>query len=67
MHVALNAGPCGSLTTGGYRFACEVNDLAAVTRYMGTWNPYLDIQITPVLDDEEAVAAMGQIVTDNNA
>ena len=45
----------------------EANDLAAVTRYMGTWNPYMDIEITPVLDDEESAVVCGQIVADNNA
>ena len=28
------------------------NDLAAVHSYIGQWNPYMDIDLTPVVDDE---------------
>jgi hypothetical protein len=34
----------------------ESNDLAAVHRYVGQWNPYMDIDLTPVVDDEESAA-----------
>jgi len=45
----------------------ESNDLAAVHRWLGRWNPYLDVDLTPVVDDEEAAALARQIVADNNA
>jgi hypothetical protein len=32
----------------------EANDLMAVQRYALRWNPYMDLTITPVVDDEEA-------------
>ena len=45
----------------------ESNDLAAVHRWLGQWNPYLDVDLTPVVDDEESAAIGRQIVADNNA
>jgi hypothetical protein len=45
----------------------ESGDLAAVQRYIGQWNPYLDCDIAPVLDDEELTAVGRQIVADNHA
>ncbi len=45
----------------------ESNDLAAVHRYIGHWNPYMDIELTPVVDDEESADIARQIVADNNA
>ncbi len=45
----------------------EADDLAAVQRYMGKWNPHMELQITPVVDDEEAAVIGGQIVADNSA
>jgi hypothetical protein len=45
----------------------ESNDLAAVHRYVGLWNPYMDIDLTPVVDDEESAAIGRQIIADNNA
>ena len=44
----------------------ESNDLAAVQRYVGQWNAYMDITLVPVLDDEESAAVARQIVADNN-
>jgi hypothetical protein len=46
---------------------CESNDLAAVQRWIGRWNPYMDIELTPVVDDEESAAIARHIVADNNA
>ncbi len=40
----------------------EASDLAAVQRYLGQWNPYMDTDLTPVLDDEESAALARQIV-----
>jgi hypothetical protein len=45
----------------------ESNDIAAVQRYAGRWNPYMDLNIAPVVDDEESAAVARQIVADNNA
>jgi hypothetical protein len=45
----------------------ESNDFAAVTRYVGRWNPYMDIDFTPVVDDEESAAIARTILSDNNA
>ena len=45
----------------------ESDDLAAVQRYVGQWNAYMDIDLVPVLDDEESAAVARQIVADNNA
>ena len=44
----------------------ESDDLAAVQRYVGQWNAYMDITLVPVLDDEESAAVARQIVADNN-
>ncbi len=32
----------------------ETTDLSALNRYLGQWNPVMDMDIAPVLDDEEA-------------
>jgi hypothetical protein len=44
----------------------ESNDLAAVQRYIGLWNPHMEIDLIPVLDDEEATTVCRQIIADNN-
>jgi|SRR5579864_2565295 len=45
----------------------ESNDIAAVARYLGRWNPHMDISISPVLDDAEVTVVSRHIVADNNA
>ena len=45
----------------------ESDDLTAVQRYIGQWNPYMETDLTPVLDDEELAALARQIVADHNA
>jgi hypothetical protein len=40
----------------------EASDLAAITRYLGQWNPHLDLDIAPVLDDEESARAAKAIL-----
>jgi len=45
----------------------ESNDLAAVQRYIGLWNPHMEIDLAPVLDDEEATAVYRQIIAVKNA
>lgn len=34
----------------------ETDDLSALSLYLGQWNPHMDIDVTPVLDDEESAA-----------
>ncbi len=36
-------------------------------RYLGQWNPSMDLDIAPVLNDEETAAAAKSIVADNRA
>jgi hypothetical protein len=35
----------------------EATDVAAISTYVGQWNPVMDLDIAPVLDDEESAAA----------
>ena len=44
----------------------EGNDAAAVQRYLGQWNPHMEIHLVPVLDDDEASAVYRQILASNN-
>ena len=43
----------------------EATDLKAVNRYLGQWNPAMEIDIAPVLDDEES-AAVGQALVEDH-
>ena len=43
----------------------EADDMMALQRYLGQWNPALDLDCTPVLDDEES-AALGQALVDDH-
>ena len=45
----------------------ETTDLIALNRYLGQWNPVLDLEVVPVLDDEESAAAGKQILADLTA
>ena len=45
----------------------ESDDIAAVQRYVGRWNPHMDIALAPVLDDEESAAGAKQVLTDLSA
>lgn len=45
----------------------EATDLAALNRYLGQWNPFMDMDIAPVLDDEESAAVAKSIVADHGA
>jgi hypothetical protein len=45
----------------------ESSDLAAVSRYIAQWNSYMEIDLVPVLDEEEVTAVAQQIVADNTA
>lgn len=46
---------------------CETSDLAALQCYVGRWNPYMEVDIAPVLDDEESAAAGERILAESNA
>jgi hypothetical protein len=43
----------------------EADDLMAVQRYALKWNPYMDLTITPVVDDEESVTVYKQFAAQN--
>ena len=45
----------------------ESDDLAAVERFIGRWNTVMDVDLAPVLDDEEAAAAAKEIIADHEA
>jgi hypothetical protein len=38
-----------------------------VHRYIGQSNPYMDIDLAPVVDNEESAVISPQIIADNNA
>ena len=42
----------------------EADDTAALHAYVGMWNPSMDIDVSPVLDDEES-AALAKTLTAN--
>lgn len=43
----------------------QSDDLAAVQRYIGRWNPFMEATVEPVVDDEEAAAIGVQILADH--
>lgn len=45
----------------------EANDAAAVQRHLGLWNPLMEIELVPVLDDDEASAVYREILVIKNA
>jgi hypothetical protein len=71
INVSAGAGKCRRRREDHWPLAgvliVESNDLAAVHRYIGQWNPYMDIDLTPVVEDEESAAISRQIIADNNA
>jgi Protein of unknown function (DUF3303) len=42
----------------------ESNDLIAVGRWCGQWNPYLEAEITPVVDEGEITLISQHVVAD---
>ena len=49
----------------GYGWAVvEADDLAPVTLHVATWGDYLDIQVTPVVEDEVAGQVMAEVYGD---
>jgi Protein of unknown function (DUF3303) len=45
----------------------ETTDLAALNRYLGQWNPFMDMDVVPVLDDEESAAVARSVIADLGA
>jgi hypothetical protein len=45
----------------------EATDLTALHRYLNQWNPFLDLDVTPVLDDEETAALAKGVLADHGA
>ena len=44
----------------------ETTDLAALNRYLGQWNAFIDLNVAPVLDDEETAALAKDVLADHN-
>ena len=44
----------------------ETTDLAALNRYLGKWNPFMDLDVSPVLDDEETAALAKDVLADHS-
>jgi Domain of unknown function (DUF3303) len=42
----------------------ESKDLSAVYRYLSRWNPFMDMTVSPVLDDEESARLSRQALAD---
>lgn len=40
----------------------EATDLAALNTFIGQWNPHMDEEVAPVMDDEES-AAVARVLT----
>ena len=43
----------------------EFDDATAVQRFIGRWNSYMDIDLAPVLDDEETATVAKQILAEH--
>ena len=43
----------------------ETTDLTALHRYLNQWNPFLDLDVAPVLDDEETAALAKGVLADH--
>ena len=53
-HPGVNLiGRWHDLASGGGILICESDDLSAVEAWTWNWNGVLDIEVTPVLDDDE--------------
>jgi hypothetical protein len=40
----------------------EATDAAALHAYINQWNPFMDLDVTPVLDDEESAKVAASVV-----
>lgn len=45
----------------------ETTDLTALNRYVNQWNPSMDLEMAPVLDDEETAALAKDVVAQHGA
>jgi hypothetical protein len=45
----------------------DSDDVAAVHRFIGRWTSHMDIDLAPVLEDEETAAVAKQILADHEA
>ena len=45
----------------------DTSDASALGRYIGQWMPYMDIQVSPCMDDRESGALAKKIVADHRA
>lgn len=43
----------------------DATDLGAVERYLGRWNPFMDLEMVPVLDDLESAQVASGIIADH--
>ena len=44
----------------------ETTDVTALNRYLGHWTPFLDLNVAPVLEDEETATLFKGILADHN-
>lgn len=40
----------------------ETSSVAALYTYLGKWNPHMDVEVTPVLDDAESAAVARAVI-----
>ena len=45
----------------------EFTDILALNRYLARWNPFMDLDVAPVVDDEEAAALARMTLEDHGA
>ena len=45
----------------------ETTDVTALNRYLGHWTPFLDLNVAPVLEDEETATLFKGILADHGA
>ena len=45
----------------------EGSDAGLIYRYLSRWNPHMDMQVSPVLDDEESAALAKATLADHGA
>ena len=45
----------------------EATDAIALSRYLARWNPFMDIDVAPVLDDEESARLARFTLEDHGA
>ena len=44
----------------------ETTDLTALNRYLNRWNPFMELEVVPVLDDEETAALAKDVLADHS-